>query len=91
MTVIATSGVFIAFMLFTAFKVFRARRKPPIHGEGIGEVAEAIDDITKDSEGFVSWRGEIWKAKPLEDIKKGDKVIITGKEGPSFLVKKQEK
>lgn len=90
MAIVATAGVFLAFVAFVAFKVLRARRRPPVHGEGVGEIAEAMDDVQAGGEGFVMWRGEVWKARFQDAAKRGDKVVIIRKEGPLFLVGRAE-
>jgi len=90
MAVVATAGVFLAFIAFVAFKVLRARRRPPIHSEGVGEIAEALDDVQAGGEGFLIWRGEVWKAMFQDDVKRGDKVILIQKEGPLFVAKRAD-
>ncbi|MEM2881749.1 MAG: nodulation protein NfeD [Candidatus Bathyarchaeia archaeon] len=90
MAILATAGVFLAFVAFVAFKVLKARRKPPIHSEGVGEIAEALDDVQAGGEGFLMWRGEVWKARFQDSTKRGDKVVIIEKEGPIFVVKRAD-
>jgi membrane-bound ClpP family serine protease len=37
----------------------------------------------------VLFQGEYWQAKAEDTVEKGDKVVITGKEGARLLVKPQ--
>jgi len=53
-----------------------------------GEIAIALDDINKGKVGLVKVHGEIWKARALEDISKGNDVIIEGREGLILVIKK---
>ncbi len=76
------------FFIFVAYKVIKARRKPPFFKYIIkGEEAIAIDDITPEKPGFIMYKGEYWKAKSDMNIKRNEKVIIIGKEGPVLIVK----
>ena len=91
LTTFYTIGVSIAavlggFMLFAAYKVLKARRAKPVIGVMIGDTAVAIDDIDPGSYGFVRYRGEYWKAKANQNVKKGQKVLIKDKDGPILVV-----
>ncbi|MEM2533797.1 MAG: NfeD family protein, partial [Candidatus Nezhaarchaeales archaeon] len=80
------------FTVFAIYKVIKARRmKPKLYISGLeGRVAEAVDEITTDKEGFVICEGEYWRAKTEEGvIKPGEKVIVTGKEGVVLKVKRK--
>ena len=81
------------FFIFAAYKVIKARRKPPFLKYIIkGEEAVAVDEITPEKPGFVIYRGEYWKARSDTVIKQNENVIIVGKEGPILIVKpKREK
>jgi len=54
-----------------------------------GKVGEAKEDIKKGEEGYVMVEGEMWKAIPLEDVTKGDKVVVVKMEGLKLVVKRQ--
>ncbi len=81
------------FFIFAAYKVIKARRKPPFFKHVIkGEEAVVVDEITPEKPGFVIYRGEYWKARSDTVIKQNENVIIVGKEGPILIVKpKREK
>jgi len=50
-------------------------------------VGVAVDDINKDDIGYVKVRGEYWKARALDNVKRGSKVFIVGVEGDVLVVK----
>lgn len=77
---------FGAFFLFAAYKVIEVRRRKPMEWSLVGDVAEAVDDLEPGVEGFVVYEGEFWKAISTGPVKKGQKVKITGKDGPTLKV-----
>jgi len=81
------------FFIFAAYKVIKARRKPPFFKHVIkGEEAVVVDEITPEKPGFIIYKGEYWKARSDTVIKQNENVIIVGKEGPILIVKpKREK
>jgi len=56
----------------------------------IGNIAEAKTNIEKGSKGIIYAEGEEWTAIALEEIKKGDEVIIEKIEGGIVYVKKKK-
>ena len=76
-------GIFLAFAIF---KVAKARFAPPVLGHVVGENAEAIERL--DREGYVLFQGEYWQAEAEETVEKGEKVVITGKDGARLKVKR---
>ena len=80
-------GGFFAFVLF---KIIQVRRRKPYHLGLVGEEAEAEGDITG-GEGFVRFKGEIWKAVSSVEIKANSRVRIIGKEGPALIVEPVKK
>lgn len=83
--IIAPVG-FGVFFLFAAYKVIEVRRRKPMEWSLIGEFAEAVDELEPGVEGFVVYQGEYWRAISTEPVKKGEKVKITVKEGPTLKV-----
>ncbi|MHC1576105.1 MAG: NfeD family protein [Methanosarcinaceae archaeon] len=78
-------GLFFAFALY---KVIEVRHRKPVIGEDpTGDSAEAIDPIGPDRPGYVRYKGEYWKTRSEDDIEVGNRVEITGKDGPVLLVK----
>ncbi|MEZ5000004.1 MAG: NfeD family protein [Bacteroidales bacterium] len=59
--------------------------------EFINKVAVALTDIKKGDSGKVEFKGSTWTATSEEEINKGDKVIVTGKESISLIVKPKNK
>ncbi|MCE4611892.1 MAG: nodulation protein NfeD [Desulfurococcales archaeon] len=77
------------FTAFSVYKVVKARRAPPKLWKLEGAEGVALDDIPKGGEGFIILEGEYWKVVAVDDVKKGDKVVVIGKEGPLLKVKKK--
>lgn len=91
LTTFYTIGLSVAivlggFVLFAAYKVLKARRAKPVIGVMVGDTAIAVDDINSGNYGFVRYRGEYWKARANQDIRKGQKVLIKAKDGPVLIV-----
>ena len=55
--------------------------------EFINKVAVALTDIKKGDTGKVEFKGSTWNASSEEDISRGDKVVVIGKESISLIVK----
>ncbi|HOW82770.1 MAG TPA: nodulation protein NfeD [Spirochaetota bacterium] len=89
---LSTIGGSILFILGFVFIVIRAvlnahRARVTTGSDGmIGEAGRAIIDFSKD--GKVMVHGEIWNAASDEEIKKGDRITVTGMSGMSLQVKK---
>jgi len=84
--------VFGGFFIFAAYKVIKARRKPPFFKRMVeGEEAVAVEEITPEKPGFIMYKGEYWKAKSETPIKQKEDVVIIGKEGPILIVKPKKK
>ncbi len=88
-TVLVTT---LLFFFIVIMKAVQAQRKRPVTGkEGmVGEKGIAKTDIKKGKEGLVFVHGEIWKAISEEEIKKGDKIIVTGFDGLKLIIRKFE-
>ena len=70
------------------YKVVRAARAKPYIWRLEGSVGEALDDIAPGRPGYVMVEGEYWKAESGEEIKKGEKVVVEGKEGSVLRVRR---
>ena len=86
-SLLAPAFVFGGFLAFAIYKMMQIRRKKPVIGEIVGDVAETIDVITPEATGFVRYQGEYWKARSEERIEPGTKVVIIGKDGPVLIVR----
>jgi membrane protein implicated in regulation of membrane protease activity len=52
-----------------------------------GAVVEVCEEIFPYKEGRIKFRGSTWKARSEQEIKKGDKGIITGRDQSVWIVK----
>ncbi|MEM2843553.1 MAG: nodulation protein NfeD [Candidatus Bathyarchaeia archaeon] len=74
------------FMIFSVYKVLKAKRMKPLIGEFVGEAVDVIEDLTPEKTGFVIYKGEYWRAKSKIFIKAGSKALIVAKDGPILIV-----
>ena len=75
------------------YKAVHAWRMKPVYTPSVvGKRGKAIDDIPVGGTGFVMVEGEYWQATNRGDkpIKRGDHVIVIGKDGSILIVKKVE-
>ncbi len=84
--IILPSLILGAFLAFAIYKVAKARFAPPASGRLVGEEAEASERF--DREGYVLFQGELWRAIADGPVEKGERVVITAKEGERLRVKK---
>jgi len=54
----------------------------------IGKTGVAREDLAP--EGFIVVDGELWWAKAKTPVRKGERVVILGKEGAMLLVERKE-
>jgi len=88
-SIVFPSVIFGLFLIFAVTKIFKSQKKKPVIGEDlIGETAYATEDF--ENEGFVMYKGELWKAKNLNNVKilKGEKVKIKGRDEYMLIVEK---
>lgn len=78
------------FMIFSVYKVLKAKRMKPLIGEFIGETVDVIEDLTPEKIGFVIYKGEYWRAKSKSFIKAGSKALIIAKDGPILIVEPKQ-
>lgn len=79
----------VAFAVFATLKVLKIWKRKPAIGDILGKDCEAFEDIPKGQLGAVVFNGEIWNARSDENIKKGDKLVITGKDSWRLIVKRK--
>lgn len=82
----ATTAVSAGIMILVLGRIFTIRKKKVVTGDEalVGMIAEALEDF--DGEGRIELLGELWLAESSEIIKKGEKVIITSRNGLKLLV-----
>jgi len=78
--------ILAGFLAFAIYKMMDIRRKKPVIGDMIGDIAETIDEIIPERRGYVRYQGELWIAKSQESIEPGRKVVIKGKDGVVLFV-----
>ncbi len=78
--------IFGVFLAFAIYKMMEIRKKKPVIGDIIGDIARTMDEITLEGKGYVRYQGEMWRAKSQENIEPGKKVVIKGKDGPVLVV-----
>lgn len=83
------TAAFGAFLLFGMFKVMQVRKRKPALGQLIGEEAEAIDPIPAGGRGYVMFQGEMWLGTAAEEVRPGEKVVITAKDGFVLTIRKK--
>ena len=88
--IITTVLCVAAFFVFALGMALRTMRKKVVTGieSLIGEVGTAKEDLNP--EGFITVEGELWWARAESPVKKGEKVIVSQKEGQTLIVKKEE-
>jgi membrane-bound serine protease (ClpP class) len=90
-TVIAVMAA-VSAVFFTAVVSLAVRsqmRKPATGSEGMaGETGEAVTDIG--GKGKVRVLGELWDARAVRPIRKGERVTVTGREGMTLIVESKE-
>ena len=77
-----------SFFIYALIKVAKAKKIKPRIGEGdlVGKKGVAITDIKP--EGQVKVSGEIWKAESDEEIRKGDKIMVSEQKRLKLKVRK---
>jgi len=71
------------------YKAVKIWRKPLVYQPTpVGKQGHALDDIPPGGTGFVMVEGEYWEARNVsnEPVRKGDKVVVVGKDGAVLLV-----
>jgi membrane-bound serine protease (ClpP class) len=79
---------FGGFFGLMTYKVWKAKKKKPLQFVFQSEEGTTLDSISVGKPGFVLVGGEYWKAKTaqVDEIKKGEKVKVVGKEADTLVV-----
>ncbi len=82
-TIIPTVAFVALFFIFVVAKAMLAqRRKPSTGAEGmVGERGEALDDIAEGGYGKVLVHGEIWDARSVRPLRRGERVRVVKLKG----------
>lgn len=88
--IVGTIVVSSAFLIWLVTRLIGIRKRKMETGMEamIGMTGEAVGDFYQ--EGRIMVLGESWQARCSGSIKKGEKVRITGKEGPCLTIEKQQ-
>ena len=84
---VVIGGVFVFWLAFKGVKAQRCTMKLKDNNFA-GEIGEAIVDMQKDQKGQIFIHGEIWKAVAMNDISKGDEVVVINVKNLIVYVKK---
>ena len=89
--IIGTAALSAVFFSAIVSLAVRSQLRRPVSGpEGlIGETGEAVTDI--DGKGKVRVVGEMWDARCDRPVRKGDKVVVTAREGMTLSVVPKER
>lgn len=80
-----------AITAFLVYKILQVRKVKPYMWRLEGKIGEALEDIEPGKPGYVIVEGEYWKAISDEEVKRGDRVVVVGKEDYMVRVKKAQK
>ena len=90
LTIVAPTIVFGLFLVYAIYKVAEIRKKKPVIGAIIGDIARTIDPIGPEKSGYVRYKGEYWKARSEEEIGVDQEVEIVRKEMEVLVVKRKK-
>jgi membrane-bound ClpP family serine protease len=80
---------FAGLMAFMTYKAWKVKKRTPVQFVLQSEEVVALDSISANRTGFVIVGGEYWRAKSSkgdEEINKGDKIKVVGKEANLLIV-----
>ncbi len=82
------AAVLGGFTAIATYKIIEAKRKKPVLGGFEGKTGKAVDNLSPGRQGFVLVEGEYWMAESLEEIRKGEKIVVVEKRGPILVVRR---
>ena len=91
LTLLVTLVICIAYLALGRRYVHRwtATRKEKTNIDTIaGRTGVVLQSIAKNADGRVKVGNEDWKARAIEEIEKGDEIVVTGVSGATLIVEK---
>lgn len=85
--IIIVAAMFAIFFAFLLYKVLEIHGEKKAIGVFEGEIAKTVDSISPGKNGYVRFRGELWKATSDTVIEANKKVIIVKKDESLLVVK----
>lgn len=88
--ILIVSVIGLVFVFWLAFRGVKAQKCTMKLKDNnfAGEVGEAVTNLKKDQKGQVAIHGELWKAVAMNDISKGDEVVVINVKNLIVYVKK---
>ena len=88
LTIVILSIVIVlsGFSLLLTIKMIKSRKNPTSEEAFIGGFGTSMELITKSKEGYVKYKGELWKAQSNKTIESERKVKIIEKKGLTLIV-----
>jgi len=88
LTIVILSVIIVlsGFSLLLTIKMLKTRKNPTSEEEFIGGIGTTAKLITKSKEGYVKYKGELWKAQSDKTIEPERKVKIIKKQGLVLIV-----
>ncbi len=92
LTIVILSLVIVlsGFSLILTVKMIKTRSKPPLEDAFIGGIGKSMDLIKKTKEGYIMYKGELWKARSDKTIAADKKVRIVKKDGLILQVEPED-
>ncbi|MFX1274206.1 MAG: NfeD family protein [Promethearchaeota archaeon] len=82
--------IFSGFSLLLTVKMIKSRNYPTSEEQFLGGIGKSVELITKSKEGYIKYKGELWKARSDETIAPKKNVKIIKKEGLMLIVEPEE-
>ncbi|MBN1802601.1 MAG: zinc-ribbon domain-containing protein [Candidatus Lokiarchaeota archaeon] len=73
--------IFSGFSIFVTIKMIKIRNAPTTDQEFIGGLGKVVKLITKTKDGYIKYKGELWKAGSDHEISPKQKVKVIKKDG----------
>lgn len=84
--ILSVTIVLSGFSLLLTIKMLKTRKNPTSEEEFIGGIGTSVELITKSKDGYIRYKGELWKAQSEKTIEPERKVKIKEKKGLILIV-----